>query len=95
MIFLFIIFAIILLLCGAFIFSKEFLVKIMIANGIYTAGIFFLCIYSFEIGYIEIFSLLDIALIYTLTSFIFNVSLIKFYKIIFNQNKNHKKNQEL
>ena len=79
-------------LCASFVFNKELLTKIMIANAILTFGIFFICMYAFEIGYIEIFSLIDIALIYTLTSFIFNISLIKFYKIFQIQEKSQEEN---
>jgi multisubunit Na+/H+ antiporter MnhF subunit len=77
---LFAIIAIIFVLCGIFLKTEKTLIKIVLANSIYTMSIFFICIYSLNSAYKETFSLIDIALIYSLTSFIFNISLIKYYK---------------
>ena len=82
MIFLSIIFLLLIILSVIFTTSEQTLTKILIANSILTTSTLFICFYSFFLDSFEGFSLIDISIIYALTSFIVNIGLIKFYKKI-------------
>lgn len=68
---------IILILC-----YKNNLIKMMLVNCAYSISVLFLIYYIFNSQNQNNYTLLDIVLIYSITSFIVNLSLINFYKNI-------------